>query len=464
MSKNIQLTIPKPCHENWDAMTPVEKGRFCGSCQKQVVDFSTMSDRQIAEFFKKPSTGSVCGRFMSDQLDRDIELPKKRIPWFRYFFSFALPASILSLKASSTKAQLGKIKVEDIKRDTTKTPCRPTMGIIARPHQFENTNGKIIDGETKLSLQGVTITLKANNNIIKIVTNKEGAFAIENQPLSAQAQMEISFPGYVTRTISWQYFITNFGSTHTISLWPAIQKVDKAVTDVKAQQFLTGEIFAVNNKIECKAVSGRVLNEDGLPVSNASILSGTPLNYILTNDEGAFSISSDKLPADGLLSFSAMGYENTEVKIANDNKKGKELIVILKTKLLPDVEVISSYKLNATNIIVGGVYIVNDFKKDNPSMKIVEAPVQTESRLKIFPNPISKNASLNLDVQQMEAGYYHLQIINSEGRMYVRQELWIDDEAGLLNINLPALSSGTYFVVLTGKKSAKKYTEKLIVE
>jgi hypothetical protein len=80
MSKNIQLTIPKPCHENWDAMTPVEKGRFCGSCQKQVVDFSTMSDRQIAEFFKKPSTGSVCGRFMSDQLDRDIELPKKEFP------------------------------------------------------------------------------------------------------------------------------------------------------------------------------------------------------------------------------------------------------------------------------------------------------------------------------------------------------------------------------------------------
>jgi hypothetical protein len=114
----------------------------------------------------------------------------------------------------------------------------PYHGHYCRPQTFENTNGKIIDGETKLPLKGVTITLKANNKIIKIVTNKEGAFAIENQLLSDQAQMEIYLSGYVTRTISWQYFITNFGDSHTISLWPAIQKVDNTVTDLNAQQFL----------------------------------------------------------------------------------------------------------------------------------------------------------------------------------------------------------------------------------
>src|SRR5688572_33325629 len=92
MRKKIQLSIPKPCHENWDAMTPVEKGRFCGSCQKQVVDFSHMTDREIAMFFKKPTTGSVCGRFMEDQLNRDMEIPKKRIPWLKYFFTIGLPA------------------------------------------------------------------------------------------------------------------------------------------------------------------------------------------------------------------------------------------------------------------------------------------------------------------------------------------------------------------------------------
>ena len=78
MNKKLHLSIAQPCHENWDGMTQTEKGKFCGSCQKQVVDFSKMGDNQIAEFFKKPTTGSVCGRFMSDQLEHAYEIPKKK--------------------------------------------------------------------------------------------------------------------------------------------------------------------------------------------------------------------------------------------------------------------------------------------------------------------------------------------------------------------------------------------------
>src|SRR5262245_44582474 len=110
MGKQIQLSIPVPCHENWDQMTPVEKGRFCDSCQKQVVDFSKMSDRQVVEFFKKPTTGSVCGRFMSDQLDRNIAIPGKRLPWVKYFFRLFIPALLASCKmGSTTKGDVKKI-------------------------------------------------------------------------------------------------------------------------------------------------------------------------------------------------------------------------------------------------------------------------------------------------------------------------------------------------------------------
>jgi len=107
MTKKLQLQIPTPCHENWEKMTTTEKGRFCASCQKQVMDFTNKSDREIAMFFKKPSIGSVCGRFMDDQLNRDIDLPKKRIPWLKYFFQFLIPAFFISYRATAQ----GKVKV-----------------------------------------------------------------------------------------------------------------------------------------------------------------------------------------------------------------------------------------------------------------------------------------------------------------------------------------------------------------
>jgi len=118
MAKKLQLQVPTPCHENWENMTATEKGRFCASCQKQVIDFSNKSDREVAMFFKKPSTGSVCGRFMEDQLNRDIEIPKKRIPWVKYFFQFLIPAFFISYRAAAQ----GKVKV--VSNVTTESKVR----------------------------------------------------------------------------------------------------------------------------------------------------------------------------------------------------------------------------------------------------------------------------------------------------------------------------------------------------
>jgi hypothetical protein len=101
MSRQIQLTIPDPCDENWEDMTPTGKGRFCASCCKQVIDFTNMSDSQLAAFFRKSPGNSFCGRVGSDQLNRDIEIPAKRIPWVKYFFQFALPAFLISMRATA---------------------------------------------------------------------------------------------------------------------------------------------------------------------------------------------------------------------------------------------------------------------------------------------------------------------------------------------------------------------------
>lgn len=66
----MKISINNPCHENWDAMTPNEKGAFCLSCQKNVVDFSKKTVTEIKNFFTAlPETESVCGRFGEEQLE-----------------------------------------------------------------------------------------------------------------------------------------------------------------------------------------------------------------------------------------------------------------------------------------------------------------------------------------------------------------------------------------------------------
>lgn len=70
----LRLSIPQPCHELWDQMTPTYNGAFCSSCQKTVIDFSQMSDAAIIQFWQEKKEGPVCGRFKKSQLNRTLDI------------------------------------------------------------------------------------------------------------------------------------------------------------------------------------------------------------------------------------------------------------------------------------------------------------------------------------------------------------------------------------------------------
>lgn len=63
------ISIPKPCHENWDSMNPREQGRHCDACDKTVIDFTEKSDREIGEYFAEHAHERICGHFRKDQVD-----------------------------------------------------------------------------------------------------------------------------------------------------------------------------------------------------------------------------------------------------------------------------------------------------------------------------------------------------------------------------------------------------------
>jgi hypothetical protein len=131
--KKIHLSIPNPCHEDWGKMTRAEKGRFCNSCKKTVIDFTAMSDRELVAFFKKPTT-NLCGRFNQEQLSHDMIIPPKKLPWTKYVFKFTWPAFVLFLKSCGWKDKtIGKMAVntEDVRNVSGSNPHEiATVGVL----------------------------------------------------------------------------------------------------------------------------------------------------------------------------------------------------------------------------------------------------------------------------------------------------------------------------------------------
>jgi len=120
--KNYKLTIPKPCHEDWNTMTPNEKGKFCSSCSKTVVDFTQKSSKEIQEYLVANKGQRVCGHFYRKQLDSIvIQLPEttfyQSLTFQKLFILsllFTMGTTLLSCKTETGKKQkIEKVEIID---------------------------------------------------------------------------------------------------------------------------------------------------------------------------------------------------------------------------------------------------------------------------------------------------------------------------------------------------------------
>jgi hypothetical protein len=64
--RRTHLPIADPCHEDWDAMDPVERGRFCRSCDKQVYDLSSMTEHEARGVLQEHAGENLCVRYCHD--------------------------------------------------------------------------------------------------------------------------------------------------------------------------------------------------------------------------------------------------------------------------------------------------------------------------------------------------------------------------------------------------------------
>lgn len=100
-SKPFSLSINQPCSEDWNKMSPSEKGKFCQKCQKSVIDFTTMRDHEIVSTIEN-STGPICGKLLPHQMEHTYNLQYKKS-------HLLYPSILMSLLAlqSAQDAQAG---------------------------------------------------------------------------------------------------------------------------------------------------------------------------------------------------------------------------------------------------------------------------------------------------------------------------------------------------------------------
>lgn len=64
-----RIDIPTPCSEDWNKMTPTEKGAFCDKCAFEVIDFTHLSPEDIKMTLKQRMGQKTCGHISRTQMD-----------------------------------------------------------------------------------------------------------------------------------------------------------------------------------------------------------------------------------------------------------------------------------------------------------------------------------------------------------------------------------------------------------
>lgn len=175
MKKNeFRLKINNPCTESWEEMMADGKGKHCSSCDKTVIDFSGMSESQIAEWFNTIQ-GRICGRFRKEQLQVVYSVPAQRpASWYNRLFVKLALTGILTLKLSEGNAQGPVNPTEQTEKDNAGRVMKSGKKSTGGEKKF--ISGKVIDKDTRLAIEFATVTIKGTPLSAK--ADKAGKFCI----------------------------------------------------------------------------------------------------------------------------------------------------------------------------------------------------------------------------------------------------------------------------------------------
>lgn len=176
------LKIENPCHENWENMTPNEKGRFCDSCKKTVIDFTQSTPLQIAQELKK--SRNLCVRMSSKQLRTPLLELKTyndfKLPYANLAVGLMIATTLScnqNLPAPNTKSQTEMVPMTDTSSKSEKQTKNSNTSIVV-PENTTRFCG-IVMSENGDLIENAKITFVTLHKRLSTYSLQDGTFSID---------------------------------------------------------------------------------------------------------------------------------------------------------------------------------------------------------------------------------------------------------------------------------------------
>ncbi|GAB2821749.1 carboxypeptidase-like regulatory domain-containing protein [Ferruginibacter profundus] len=472
--QQIQLSIPEPCHEDWQNMNPTEQGRFCNACAKQVVDFSTMSDREVLNYFSTIKNEKVCGRAYPDQLERAITMPKdpkKRLFWHWNYITMLF---LFFSKTNTAKAQLGKVafsssKADSIKQAEIKKALSGEAGCGIASNSNNVIKGKITD-ESGAAIAGASVVVKGAKTGTS--TDQGGFYKIIINP--GDKIIQVSAIGFETKEIA-------LANIHTSDI--ILTKMESSLTGevvIVGGMISTDEYYIPADKPKHIAILEVTDNATMQPVNKATLIIKKrgidKADVEFTDKKGTYKLKKIRENDSYNVTITAEGYLTQELEIKGYDFDERKVIrqIFLEKAPLPedfkkmDAVIINSYESSKRICRMGGVSSVSTASIQKTNLfrdTLISVATKITGALKIAPNPVQKGNTIKLTLKLKETGVYNIQITDAAGRIVVQKQSTATAKQYIEEVPTnSSWGSGVYYVSIYGSNQKMISTSNFIIQ
>ncbi len=472
MQPRIQLSIPQPCHEDWHKMTPVDKGRFCNACAKQVVDFTTMSDTEVLHYFLNKQGENVCGRMYPDQLNRPVTKPVYPVKTKWWQWNYAAMFLLFLSKSFSAKAQgaVKIIKTEQVPRVNI-VELRATVGMVSyKAAVLKTITGNIAD-ENGEPIAFASVQVKGST--AGTSADAKGHYSIKANTVTDV--LIVSAVGYEAKTL-----ILKNQKSFDVELATSKATLEGDIVVTVGAISSSNDYYTPSNPKHI-AVIEVLDNATHQPVKATLTFNKTGNRHdtATTDTKGVYKLKHIKEDERFSVAIQAEGYLTTAVEIkgwAFNERKETRYVFLEKAPVLADYKQMDAVSVTNYGATVGKVVMgsVSQFEKctnqplvlkSNFTDTLNQLKTKLTGSLKIAPNPVQRGNAITAVYTLKQTGNYLLQIVNAAGQVVQQQQITAVQKNNSIQIQTQAAwSSGVYFLRVVNEKNNLLSTNSFIVK